>query len=394
MRILYGYSNCTDRLYNKIISERGVQALTPDQKYHGLLIKGLEKNGAQLYCISGLPINRDVTSRLLVREKDEREGNAYFHYITTLNLPLFRRMMIFCGTFFSVLKAKKDGETFAICDCLNIANAYGMTLAARLRRIPVVTIVTDLPDMEHSSRFLRKFNNRLFHKTDAFILLTEQMSKRVNHKNLPYIVLEGHVDSDAPLPEEQTPYETSDGKKVILYAGSIKRIYGIADLVGGFIKADVPDTELRVYGSGDFKEELARLAERHQNVRYMGLAANREIVAEEQKSSLLVNPRPTAPEYTKYSFPSKNMEYMVSGTPTLTTRLPGMPKEYEPYVFLLDDESPDGIADKLSEILSKPLSERRRIGAEARDFVLKNKSNVVQAGKIIAFLKKITGKES
>ena len=46
----------------------------------------------------------------------------------------------------------------------------------------------------------------------------------------------------------------------------------------------------------------------------------------------------------KYSFPSKNMEYMVSGTPVLTTRLPGMPMEYYPYVYFIEEESADGIA--------------------------------------------------
>ena len=154
MRILYGYSNCTDKTYNRIVSERNVSVLTPDQKYHGLLIKGLSANGAEVRCFSGLPINRAVTARKLIREPDEQEGNAYFHYITTLNLPILRQLMIFCGTFFGVLKAKKDRQTVAVCDCLNIANAYGMTLAARLRKIPVVSIVTDLPDMERTSDFL------------------------------------------------------------------------------------------------------------------------------------------------------------------------------------------------------------------------------------------------
>lgn len=386
MRILYGYSNCTDALYHKIVSERSAAVLRPDQKYHGLLIKGLAENGAEVRCFSGLPINRAVTARKLIREKDEQEGSVHYHYITTLNLPVFRQLMIFFGTFFGVLREKKDSETFAVCDCLNIANAYGMTIAARMRKIPVISIVTDLPDMERRSGFLRKLNNRLFGMTDAFILLTDAMSARVNHKNKPYIVLEGHVDANAPAPEAQTSYELSVGKKVLLYAGSLKRIYGIVNLVDGFVKADLSGSELHVYGDGDFRPELETLAKAHPNVRYLGVKDNREIVEEEQKASLLVNPRPTAPEYTKYSFPSKNMEYMVSGTPVLTTVLPGMPKEYYPYVYLLEDETPDGISEKLKEIFAQPYEERKRRATAARRFVLENKSNVVQARKIVDFL--------
>ena len=386
MRILYGYSNCTDATYNRIVSERNVSVLQPDQKYHGLLIKGLAKNGAEVRCISGLPINRSVTSHKLIREKDEQEGNAYFHYITTLNLPILRQLMIFFGTFFSVVKAKKDKDTYAICDCLNIANAYGVTLAARMRKIPVVLIVTDLPDMERSSGFLRRINNKLFEKTDGFIILTEQMNERVNHKEKPYIVLEGHVDSEAPVPQAQTTYEAETSKKVVMYAGSLKKIYGIENLVEGFIKADIPESELRVYGDGDFREELEKLSEIHPNVRYMSIKSNQEIVAEEQKASLLVNPRPIAPEYTKYSFPSKNMEYMVSGTPMLTTKLPGMPKEFYPYVYLIEDESPDGISKVLKLIFAESVEMRSEKAIQARKFVLEHKSNVVQASKIIKLL--------
>lgn len=392
MRILYGYSNCTDRTFQKIFSERNTAELLPDQKYHGLLIRGLAQNGAQVRCFSGLPVNRAVTSRRLIREKDEREGNAHFHYITTLNYPILRQLMIFFGTFFSVLREKKDAETFAVCDCLNLANAYGMTLAARLRRIPVVSVVTDLPVMERKSRMLIRINEKLFDMSDAFILLTEMMNRKVNSKHKPYIVLEGHVDADAPVPGQEPGYEEQTGKKTLLYAGSLKQIYGIDYLVKGFVLADIPCSELRIYGDGDFREELLSLCEKYPNVRYMGVAENSVIVREEQKASLLINPRPIEPEYTKYSFPSKNMEYMVSGTPLLTTRLPGMPEEYYPYVYFMGEETPENAAEVIRGILAKPLKERSEKGLSARRFVLSNKSNLIQAKKILTFLSSTVGK--
>lgn len=103
---------------------------------------------------------------------------------------------------------------------------------------------------------------------------------------------------------------------------------------------------------------------------------------------LLVNPRPIAPEYTKYSFPSKNMEYMISGTPVLTTKLPGMPEEYYPHVYFIEDETPDGISMVLQEICAKSLEERTRKGIDARQFVLEQKTNIAQAKKIIDFIQK------
>ena len=80
---------------------------------------------------------------------------------------------------------------------------------------------------------------------------------------------------------------------------------------------------------------------------------------------------------------------MASGTPVLTTRLPGMPEEYEQYVYLIEDESVEGLAQTLKAILAKPTEELHQKGQEAKEFVLQNKNNLVQAGKVIGMMKGI-----
>ena len=103
---------------------------------------------------------------------------------------------------------------------------------------------------------------------------------------------------------------------------------------------------------------------------------------------MLVNPRPTAEEFVKYSFPSKTMEYMSTGTPVLTTVLPGMPEEYHPYVYLIRDETPQGIARALKDTLAQSDEALLQKGMAARNFVLTEKDNVTQAEKILEMLKR------
>lgn len=386
MQILYGFSNCTDKKYNQLMSGKDLSILRPDQKYHGLLIKGLAANGVNVKCFSGLPVNRSLTKRIFIHEKDETESGVYFHYINTVNLPLFRQLSIFFGSFFGVLKTKKEDNTYIVCDCLNIANAYGMMLAGRLKKIPVVTVVTDIPDMMSGSKLKRKINNRFFKSVSGFIMLTQQMNARINLKAKPYIVLEGHIDHTLSAIKKEDKTEALTGIRQILYAGSVNEIYGIKNLTEGFILSNLDNTELIVYGNGDYCDSLKEIAKKYPCVKYMGVCENDRVVKAEQKAALLVNPRPSKPEYTKYSFPSKNMEYMASGTPLLTSNLPGMPEEYLPYVYLLEDETPIGISDVLRDILSQPEGERNEFGMRARKFVFDNKSNIVQAKKIIDFL--------
>lgn len=380
MKILYGFSNCTDRLYAELFRGKPISVLQPDQKYHGLLIRGLAANGAEVRCVSGLPVNRGVTKKLFLHEPDERESGADYHYIKTINLPLFRQAGIYFGSRASV---KKDCDVI-LCDCLNLANAFGMIAGAKKRKKPVVLIVTDLPEFQRGG-LLRRLNESMFKKADGFILLTEQMNEKINPAGKPYIVLEGHSDGALPELPHAEKTETKTGKKVVLYSGSLMKLYGIQNLVAGFIKAGLPDAELHIYGDGDYREELEAVCEKEKNIRYFGSRPNAEVVAAQQRAALLVNPRPTAPEYTKYSFPSKTMEYLASGTPALTTRLPGIPHDYDPYLNYVDDETPEGIAKALREVLSRPQAEREESARRARKFVLEEKSNLVQTKKILAF---------
>ena len=74
---------------------------------------------------------------------------------------------------------------------------------------------------------------------------------------------------------------------------------------------------------------------------------------------------------------------MASGTPVLTTRLPGMPKEYEEFVYLINDETIDGIGEALVSVLSDSREVLHQKGRGAKAFVMRTKNNMIQAKKII-----------
>ena len=53
---------------------------------------------------------------------------------------------------------------------------------------------------------------------------------------------------------------------------------------------------------------------------------------------MLVNPRPDNEEYTRYSFPSKNIEYLLTGKPVVAYLLSGMPEVYQDFMCTIDHE--------------------------------------------------------
>jgi len=270
-------------------------------------------------------------------------------------------------------------------DYLNRTAALSALLAARLRRIPCVCIVTDLPEMLSMGKMSLKICNFVLRHCTHYVLLTEAMNGYLGNKDKPYVVLEGH--SDITMRDVIPSREKKLKPRVCMYAGCISKDYGLDTLVEGFRRADLSDAQLHLYGPCDFEEELKDISREDPRVVYGGMLLNTEIVDKEMEATLLVNPRPTWEEYVKYSFPSKTMEYMSTGTPVLTTVLPGMPKEYHPYVYLLEDESAEGIAGKLRQLMELSDEELFQKGCAGRAFVLDTRNNVIQAGKILEMLK-------
>ena len=384
MHIIYAVTTCSDRVYRQLFADTARKPAFQSQKYHRLLIEGLAA-GAKVDVVANPPVNREVLQKRIVRLPRETEGGACYRYIPAIRNPVLKAAAVGFGTFFQTVRlAGKDSAV--VVDCLNRTTALAALLAARLRGKRCVGIVTDLPDMLGGSGFSKKIANFVIRHCTDYVLLTQAMNDYLNPEGKPHVILEGH--SDIAMEKQKPSLERKVSPRVCLYAGGVSKQYGLENLVEGFRKANLPDVRLEIYGPGDYVQELSQIAGEDSKVFYGGMLLNAQIVEREMAATLLVNPRPTNEEYVKYSFPSKTMEYMSTGTPVLTTVLPGMPKEYYPYVYLLEEETADAIAEKLGQIFAQPAQVLFEKGMAAREFILKEKNNVTQAGKILAMLEK------
>ncbi len=382
MHILYAVTTCSDRVYRQLFADVAVKPAFQSQKYHRLLIEGLAA-GAEVEVIANPPVNRSVLKENVVRLPEETEGGACYHYIPAIRNPILKAVWVGFGTFWKTLRLAKK-ESAVIVDGLNRTTALAGLLAAKMKGIPCIGIVTDLPDMLGGSGFSKKLANFVIGQCTGYVLLTQAMNDRLNPKGKPYVILEGHAD--ITMAEKAPSLEKKLRPRVCLYAGGVSKRYGLENLVEGFRQANIENAQLHIYGPGSYVEELKEIAAADPRVYYGGMLLSSQVVDKEMEAALLVNPRPTGEEFVKYSFPSKTMEYMASGTPVAPTVLPGMPEEYHPYVFLLEDETAEGIGKKLKEVLAQSDEALFQKGQAARSFILNNKNNVIQGRKILDLL--------
>ncbi len=253
--------------------------------------------------------------------------------------------------------------------------------------IKICLIVPDLPQYMSDSRnilikILKTFDGYFIEKylkqVDSFVLLTENMKELLPNQGKPYEVVEGIYN-----PKDDVCGEKQSSVKNILYTGTLSRRFGVLDLVSAFMLTKNSDYRLIICGEGDTQNEILKLAKIDPRIIFKGIMKREEVLKMQKESHLLVNPRPPEGEFTKYSFPSKTMEYLASGTPTLIYKLSGIPEEYFKYCFTLEESGIDKMSKKIDEILNMSDEELTNIGKNARDFILEHKNPKNQCSKII-----------
>lgn len=215
---------------------------------------------------------------------------------------------------------------------------------------------------------------------DYFVTLTEHMAKRLKLIDR-YVVIEGIFDGNSDDFDRSWPAE---GGPVFAYTGTLASRYGIMDLLSAFAALDIPTARLRICGDGDARPFVEAAANQDKRITFYGQVSRPQALKLQAESHIVVNPRPAEGEYTKYSFPSKTMEYLASGRPIVMHFLPGMPDEYRHYLTVPKSEGAAGLADAMRLLASMPGPELRAIGAKNREFVLREKSPKAQVEKMVA----------
>ncbi len=231
-------------------------------------------------------------------------------------------------------------------------------------RIKICMIVPDLPqymNLDTKISFVYRCGkvfdiarfNRLTPFVDSFVVLTEAMKEKLGVGNRPCAVVEGIVEPDVFERNEEVKQivrESCSAEKYVVYTGKTNERFGVKKLVDAFVAMDDPQLRLVLCGKGDCDDYIAQMAKKDARIMAMGQVLHNDAISWIQKASVLVNPRENGEEYTKYSFPSKTIEYLASGNPVVGYLLDGMSCIYRDLLITADD---CGLADAIRMALNR-----------------------------------------
>lgn len=351
------------------------------------LIDGFRALECDFSVISAPFVGAYPTASDIVRFRGFSDEQNLCSYVTFNNIWGVRNISRAC----SLKKAVKpfveaqDDQKLIVVYCAHTPFIEAAVYAKR--KDPRIKICMYVPDLPHymnlsvnrswlydvAKHYDIAVMTRLMKKVDSFVLLTEQMKDVLPVGDKPYRVIEGIMTRQELTP---TPVEKPNDSLVrVVYTGKLNQRFGVKNLVDAFCLLEDPRYRLVLCGRGDCEDYIREKSKTDSRICYLGQVT--ADVAKEwiRKADVLVNPRRNDEEYTKYSFPSKNIEYLLSGNPVVAYKLDGMPEDYRRFMSIVPDdrleslknailaaEKNDTAAEALTYLAQK--CEASKIGAE------------------------------
>lgn len=261
-------------------------------------------------------------------------------------------------------------------------NPIALIPLLKIRKEYELTLITICPELPKYRRYKKTFKNDIKRiifdyynrRFDKYIVFADAMREYLP-KRKPCMLLEGFAPDVI-----QTPAIRDNN--IALYAGGLAEDNGIKMMIEAAHKSKYID-ELWICGVGECLDYVKDSVD--SRIKYLGRLTNEEVIEYEKKAKVLLNVRNPENELTRFSFPSKVLEYMSAGGIVVSSKLQGISEEYFPYLEILDNYSADGLASAMDKVFKLSDADYLEWIAEATSFI-KTKSSKQRAKDVIHFI--------
>lgn len=379
------------------ISRHGLNAAANEFQWN--LCDGLIDNmGSSVRIVSSLPMGTYPKNfkKLFLENRKWDYRTVTVEEMACINLPVIKQIQRINSCYRQIkawLRETSDEKKLIVVYTIYLPYMQAVSKVLKEEKnLRAVVVVTDLPgrygilstDCNYIHAKMLSLvgyaGMKLSKNFHGYVLLTEEMRIPLEIKDKPYVIIEGITKASS---DAQIPKSCPSLARYILYTGTLAKAANISNLLCAFNKVSDPGAELWICGSGEMQEEIKAQAKKNPRIKYLGFQPKAKILQLQANAAVLVNPRTSEGEFTKYSFPSKTIEYMASGTPVVMHRLPGIPGEYSDYLIYAEDNSDQALAEALDRVLSWSQEQRKDFGEQAKIFVQEHKSPSSQAKKLL-----------
>ena len=364
--------------------------------FQNALVSGLDYWYPNMRIVSAIRVDEYPKVKKIIFKPEnyshKDKGNKDDRFVRIVNLPLLKRFFLFIDKRREIKQMIYQGEQNVVI-MYSLPSSQLLAVATlRKHLFKTCLVIPDLPEYMSDNRgFIwslaksidRKLIEWSIRRIDTFVLLSKHMANRLPIKGKTWKVMEGIYNQTNCDIEPSKEFEQY---KAIMYSGDLSLRYGIKDLLDAFELISDKSYRLILCGNGNGKQLIIEYANKDPRIIYLGVLEHEKVLSLQKGVKVLVNPRHKSEDYTRYSFPSKTMEYLASETPVIMHHLDCIPPDYDEYINYIEKETPESLRDIIIEVCERDCDVAKERAKKAAIFIKEQKNAVVQATKIVELI--------
>lgn len=379
MNVIFLTSSTSTKVFNEICSESRVLPNPSNQNFYHKMIKAISFY-ENVEVVSHRPYAKGI---VLPHVEEDYDDRIPYHYTKIKNSRIYKLLK---EKHAIIQETVKILDSYLHKDCVIVVDVLRRNLLnAALKihhkyRIPVVGVLTDNPyNLTDKSVRRSEWTIKKASKLSGFLTLTDGLLAAYGIANKPVYKFEGIVE-DIPTFRKEPLGE------YIAFSGALYERYGVKNLVDSFNSLN-KKINLVVLGNGPLKTYISQVHEEDRRVLYLSQVSQKKTYAIQQHALANINPRPVDMVLDEQSIPSKMLDYLASGVPTISTKHQRLLELFREDVFWIEDSSPEGIQKAILDFLNTPSNIKTKKALSAKTKVYSMFGSLVQGEGISHFLK-------
>ena len=314
------------------------------QLFFTRLIEGIANH--QSIQVLGLPPVKKTSSKFFVPENIYRLGQIMYIQFPFFNQRWLRPMSLSFQVHRYLKKIiLKSAEDIVLLVDGNSRLAGSISRHyQRHPRVKTIGIFTDSPKQISTIRPLQIQSwYRLHRYHHGYLGITPTLLGEFNPFKKPQFEIPCIVDAIEGATQHDRPY--------FFFSGALFERYGDESMIHAYLQLKPKNMDLLIAGFGPLSQRIEQLSQQHRQIKFLGLL-NPTLTRKYQAGAYVnLNPRPLDAILDQVAIPSKVLDYISSGSPTLTSRHPWIEAQFGERIHYIDDTSVDGIHLALKRFL-------------------------------------------
>lgn len=378
MNVVFLTSSTSTKVFNEICNNSQFLPNPSNQNFYHRVIKAVSFY-ENVEVVSHRPFVKGIHLPSIKNDDDDRVPYHYTKIRNSILYKVFSERREIQNTTLKILNSYLQKDCVIVVDVLrrNLLNA-----AIKIHKkyhIPVMGIITDNPyNLTNSKSSYSKRIIKNTKKLDGYLCLSKGLLFSYGITDKPNYIFEGIVE-DIPT------YKKEPLGDYFAFGGALYERYGVKNLIEAFHNLNKKNN-LVVMGNGPLKDYISETSHSDSRILYLSQVGTEKIYAIEQHALANINPRPLHKKLDNESIPSKMLEYLASGVPTISTKHPRLYELFEKDVYWIDDSSMDGIKKAVEDFIKAPTNEKNKKALSAKTKVYAMFGTLVQGEGISHFL--------